>query len=142
MSSKGPIRDRRSRVTGRRPHGALRRATRRSRGWLPSRLVQLLDSRTAAARLIVAAVGAAVLRLTTACGSGATTPAAAPAAPATVADTAAQAADGHSGHSGHAGMAGMGSTGLELYAVQTGTLGVVVTDGEGRVLYGSDADQT
>ena len=36
----------------------------------------------------------------------------------------------------------MGSTDLELYAVQTGTLGVVVTDGEGRVLYGSDADQT
>ena len=35
----------------------------------------------------------------------------------------------------------MGSTGLELYAVQTGTLGVVVTDGEGRVLYGSDGDQ-
>jgi predicted lipoprotein with Yx(FWY)xxD motif len=35
----------------------------------------------------------------------------------------------------------MGSADLELYAVQTGTLGVVVTDGEGRVLYGSDADQ-
>ena len=101
--------------------------------------MQLLNSRTAAARLIVAAVGAAVLSLATACGSGATTPAAAPAAPATVADTAAQAADGHVGHGG---MAGMGSTDLELYAVQTGTLGVVVTDGEGRVLYGSDADQT
>ena len=109
------------------------------RGWLPSRLVQLLNSRTAAARLIVAAAGVAVLSLATACGSGATTPAAAPAAPATVADTAAQAADGHGGHGG---MAGMGSTDLELYAVQTGTLGVVVTDGEGRVLYGSDADQT
>ncbi len=102
--------------------------------------MQLLNFRTAAARLIVAAAGAAVLSLATACGSGATTPAAAPAAPATVADTAAaQAAEGHSGH---AGMAGMGSTDLELYAVQTGTLGVVVTDGEGRVLYGSDADQT
>ena len=139
MSSKGPIGDRPSRVTGRRPHGVLRRATRRSRGWLPSRLVQLLNSRTAAARLIVAAACAAVLSLATACGSGATTPAAAPAAPATVADTAAQSADGHNGHGG---MAGMGSTDLELYAVQTGTLGVVVTDGEGRVLYGSDADQT
>ena len=138
MSPKGAISDRRSRMTGRRPHGALRRATRRSGGWLPSRLVQLLNSRTAAARLIVAAAGAAVLSLAAACGSGATTPAAAPAAPATIAD-AAQSADGHNGHSG---MAGMGSTGLELYAVQTGTLGVVVTDGEGRVLYGSDADQT
>ena len=98
--------------------------------------MQLLNSRTAAARLIIAAAGAAVLSLATACGSGGTTPAAAPAAPATVADTAAHAADGHGG------MAGMGSTDLELYAVQTGTLGVVVTDGEGRVLYGSDADQT
>ena len=101
--------------------------------------MQLLNSRTAAARLIVAAAGVAVLSLATACGSGATTPPAAPAPPATVADTAAQSADGHNGHGG---MAGMGSTGLELYAVQTGTLGVVVTDGEGRVLYGSDADQT
>jgi predicted lipoprotein with Yx(FWY)xxD motif len=41
-----------------------------------------------------------------------------------------------------AGMSGMGSGELELYAVQTGALGVVVTDGEGRVLYGSDGDQT
>ena len=102
--------------------------------------MQLLNFRTAATRPLVAAAGVAALSLATACGSGATTPAAAPAAPVTVADTAAaQAAEGHSGH---AGMAGMGSTDLELYAVQTGTLGVVVTDGEGRVLYGSDGDQT
>ncbi len=101
--------------------------------------MQLLNSRTAAARLIIAAAGSAVLSLTTACGSGGTTPAAAPAAASTVADTAAQAAGGHAGHGG---MAGMGSNGLELWAVQTGTLGVVVTDGEGRVLYGSNADQT
>ena len=102
--------------------------------------MQLLNFRTATARLIVAATGVAALSLATACGSGATTPAAAPAAPATVADTAAaQAAEGHDGHGG---MAGMGSNDLELWAVQTGTLGIVVTDGEGRVLYGSDADQT
>jgi predicted lipoprotein with Yx(FWY)xxD motif len=100
--------------------------------------VQLLNFRNSAARLLVAAAGAAVLSLATACGPGASQPAAAPAAPVTSDDdtAAAQAADGHSG------MAGMGSNDLELYAVQTGTLGVVVTDGEGRVLYGSDADQT
>ncbi|MBL8926098.1 MAG: hypothetical protein JNM77_07650 [Pseudonocardia sp.] len=101
--------------------------------------MHLLNSWTAPARLILAAAGAAVLSLATACGSGATTPAAVPAAPATVAGTAAQAAEGHGGHGG---MAGMGSNELELYAVQTGTLGVIVTDGEGRVLYGSDADRT
>ena len=101
--------------------------------------MQLRNSWAAAARLIIAAAGVAVVSLATACGSGATPPAAPPAAAATVADTAAQAAGGHAGHGG---MAGMGSNGLELWAVQTGTLGVVVTDGEGRVLYGSDADQT
>jgi predicted lipoprotein with Yx(FWY)xxD motif len=39
-----------------------------------------------------------------------------------------------------AGMPGMGSGGVELYAVQTGTLGIVVTDGAGRLLYGSAGD--
>jgi predicted lipoprotein with Yx(FWY)xxD motif len=101
--------------------------------------VQLLTFRSAVARLLTGAAGVAVLCLATACGSGAAPPAAAPAAPVTFDDTAGQAASGHSGHSG---MAGMGSNDLELYAVQTGTLGVIVTDGEGRVLYGSDADQT
>jgi predicted lipoprotein with Yx(FWY)xxD motif len=38
------------------------------------------------------------------------------------------------------GMPGMGSGGVELYAVQTGTLGIVATDGAGRLLYGSAAD--
>ena len=105
--------------------------------------MQLLNFRNSAARLLVAAAGMAVLSFATACGSGATPPTAAPAAPATSDNTAvAHAAEGQSGHAGMAGMAGMGSNDLELYAVQTGTLGVVVTDGEGRVLYGSDADQT
>lgn len=40
---------------------------------------------------------------------------------------------------GHAGHGGDGGGGLELYAVQA-AFGTVVTDGEGRVLYGSDQD--
>ena len=90
-------------------------------------------SRTAVARLLGAAVCVATLGLSTACGSS-TAPAAPPAAPVTVDEAAGQAATGHGGHSGHSGSSAAGSTDLELYAVQTGTLGVVVTDGEGRVL--------
>jgi predicted lipoprotein with Yx(FWY)xxD motif len=99
-----------------------------------------LTTRTAAGRLLGAAVCAAALGLATACGSG-TAPAQSPAAPVTFTDTAGQPAAGHGGHAGHAGHGGTGATELELYAVQTGTLGVVVTDGEGRVLYGSSGDQ-
>ena len=90
--------------------------------------------------LLGAAACVAALGLATACGSS-PAPAASPAAPVTFTDTAGQAAAGHSGHSGHTGQSGQGSTELELYAVQTGTLGVVVTDGQGRVLYGSASDQ-
>jgi len=98
-------------------------------------------SRTAVARLLGAATCVAALGLSTACGSS-TAPAAPPAAPVTVDEAAGQAATGHGGgHSGHSGSSAAGSTDLELYAVQTGTLGVVVTDGEGRVLYGSAGDQ-
>ena len=42
--------------------------------------------------------------------------------------------------SGMSGMHGEAPGGVQLYAVQTGPLGVVVTDGEGRVLYGSHQD--
>jgi len=98
-------------------------------------------SRTAVARLLGAATCVAALGLSTACGSS-TAPAAPPAAPVTVDEAAGQAATGHGGgHSGHSGSYAAGSTDLELYAVQTGTLGVVVTDGQGRVLYGSAGDQ-
>ena len=83
----------------------------------------------------------ATLGLSTACGSSPAT-AAPPPAPVAVDDAAGLAATGHGGgHSGHSGSYAAGSTDLELYAVQTGTLGVVVTDGEGRVLYGSAGDQ-
>lgn len=105
--------------------------------WLASPLVQRLLSRTTGTRLLGAAACVAALGLATACGSG-TAPAAAPAAPVTFDKTAGRADAGHSGHSGHSSA---GSTDLELYAVQTGDLGVVVTDGEGRVLYGSAGDQ-
>ena len=97
-------------------------------------------SRTAVARLLGAAACVAALGLSTSCGSS-TAPAAPPAAPVTFDEAAGQAATGHGGHSGHSGSSAAGSTDLELYAVQTGTLGVVVTDGEGRVLYGSAGDQ-
>lgn len=83
------------------------------------------------ARLLGAAACVAALGLATACG-GASAPAAPP-----VAISAAPSADPH------AGMAGMGhgaQGGLELYAVQTGPLGVVVTDGSGRLVYGSGGD--
>lgn len=98
-------------------------------------------SRRTAARLLGVAACTVALGLSAACGSG-TAPTAPPNAPVTFTDTAGQAAAGHSGHSGHSGGAATGPTELELYAVQTGTLGIVVTDGAGRVLYGSSGDQT
>jgi predicted lipoprotein with Yx(FWY)xxD motif len=99
-----------------------------------------------AARLLGTATCVAVLGLTTACGGGSAPPApSAATAPAGGAAAASQAAAGHAmpgmESGGHA-MPGMGSGGLELYAVQTGPLGVVVTDGEGRLVYGSEQDMT
>ena len=99
-------------------------------------------SRTAVARLLGAAACVAALGLATACGSS-TAPTAAPGAPVTFDEAAGQAAT----RSQRSRCRPLGplrqpaSTELELYAVQTGTLGVVVTDGEGRVLYGSAGDQ-
>ena len=81
------------------------------------------------------------LGLVTACG-GTSAPPASPAAVAAPASDAAAAGHGAAGHGGGHAMPGMGSGGLELYAVQTGNLGVVVTDGQGRLVYGSDGDMT
>jgi predicted lipoprotein with Yx(FWY)xxD motif len=92
-------------------------------------------------RLLGASVCAVALGLAAACGSSS-----APAAPSASALPApasnAPAAQGHDmpGMTGMEGMPGMSNNAVELYAVQTGTLGVVVTDGSGRVLYGSDQD--
>jgi predicted lipoprotein with Yx(FWY)xxD motif len=94
-------------------------------------------SRMAVPRLLGAVACVATLGLTVACGSS-TAPTASPAAPVTFGETAGQAAAGHSGHNGRSGHS---ASELELYAVQTGTLGIVVTDGGGRVLYGSAGDQ-
>lgn len=66
----------------------------------------------------------------TACGAAPATQAPEPAAPADHADAT------HGGHAGH----GSDPSTLSLWAVQSGPLGVVATDGNGRVLYRSDAD--
>ncbi|MHA6794429.1 hypothetical protein ACVGVM_13110 [Pseudonocardia bannensis] len=48
---------------------------------------------------------------------------------------------GHGAHGGHGESGGSGGgPGLELWAVQSGPLGVVVTDGAGRLLYRSAKD--
>jgi predicted lipoprotein with Yx(FWY)xxD motif len=98
------------------------------------------------------AVSAAVLGVSAAFGGGhsdTVTPSAGHAAPASAVQAAAPVAPVapavDPGTDGATGMAGMGGTsmesdGLALYAVQTGTLGVVATDGAGRLLYGSDGD--
>ena len=90
-------------------------------------------------RLLAATTCAAGLGLAAACGGGSSAPAGTPApAPA-----AAPTADPHAGMDGMGGMEGMAhgeGGGVELYAVQTGPLGVVVVDGRGRLLYGSMKD--
>jgi predicted lipoprotein with Yx(FWY)xxD motif len=81
-------------------------------------------------------VCALALGLAAACGGPS-----APAAPTVASPAPASSADGNTagGHSGH--QMGEGDAGgVQLYAVQTGPLGVVVTDGEGRLLYGSEQD--
>jgi predicted lipoprotein with Yx(FWY)xxD motif len=56
--------------------------------------------------------------------------------------TAAAAPEAHGGHGGHGG--GHGSDAVvpapTLYAVQTGPLGIILTDGSGHLMYRSDAD--
>ncbi|MCW2719398.1 hypothetical protein [Pseudonocardia sp.] len=79
----------------------------------------------------------ATLLATAACGS----PAASTTAPVSGAAAASRAAGGHSGHSAGMGGTDMGADGaVELWAVQTGPFGVIVTDGAGRMLYRSDTD--
>ena len=78
---------------------------------------------------LVAVIAAALVGLA-GCGS-----APAPAAPPAAEPTA--DGGGHGGHGGHGGGAADGQ--LELWAVQT-SLGVVVTDGTGDLIYRSDRD--
>lgn len=126
----------------------------RPEAWLPSLIVPPPTSRSA--RLLGAATCTAVLGLTAACGGGAAPPASSAPTPTNAAAAASQAAAANGGRaaaandgqampgmeSGGHSMPGMGSGGLELYAVQTGPLGVIVTDGEGRLVYGSEQDMT
>ncbi|GAA3091994.1 hypothetical protein GCM10010464_64720 [Pseudonocardia yunnanensis] len=61
----------------------------------------------------------------------------APAAPPAAAPSAAQQPGEHGEHGGHQGHE---SSAPALWAVQTGPLGVVTTDGSGHLMYRSDAD--
>ncbi len=101
------------------------------------------------ARLLGAASCTAALGLAAACG-GASAPASSAAGPSAAAAAPSHGAAGHGAQSGHGGQSGQGgqaghsghggSGKVELYAVQTGGLGIVVTDGSGRLVYGSGAD--
>lgn len=88
-----------------------------------------MTPRPATIRPALGALLAAMLLVTAACGS-----APAPAAP----DPHPEGTDMNREMSGD--MGGMHMGGTALWAVQTGPLGVVVTDGSGRMLYRSDAD--
>jgi predicted lipoprotein with Yx(FWY)xxD motif len=83
-------------------------------------------------------VGVAVLLVPLALGGCGTAHTAAPAATAAPAPLLVAASDG-TGHAGHGAAAG-GAGPVQLYAVQTGPLGAIATDGAGRLLYRSDAD--
>ena len=97
-------------------------------------------------RLLGAAACVAALGMASACASGSSAPTDPAAARISAAPTAAPQAGaddmgGMAGMDGMSGMPGMAPPGtVELYAVQTGPLGIVVTDGQGRVLYGSVSD--
>jgi predicted lipoprotein with Yx(FWY)xxD motif len=81
--------------------------------------------------------GLAALAALTACSAQ---PVAQPVpAAATASATGAPPAGGHAEHGAH-GAHGAAAPGVELWAVQSGPLGVVVTDGEGQLLYRSDLD--
>ncbi len=93
-------------------------------------------------RVLLAPATAAALIGLAGCGSGST-----PAAPAPA--TAQPNGGGHAGMEGMEGMEGMDHGGgghsaangeVELWAVQSGPLGVVVTDGTGQLFYRSDND--
>jgi predicted lipoprotein with Yx(FWY)xxD motif len=88
--------------------------------------------RSFAHRIVLATAGSAILLGAVACGGGA-----APAQDAATPPTSAAMGDsGHAaGHGGHGG-----GPAPSLFAVQTGPLGVVVTDGSGRLVYRSAAD--
>lgn len=88
--------------------------------------------RSAVLRAATVCIGSVALLGAVACGAGAP-PEADPAA----ATTSQAPAEGQAGHGGHGG-AGVPSP--ALYAVQTAPLGVILTDGSGRLIYRSATD--
>ncbi len=96
-----------------------------------------MPTRPETRRGVLLALAASVLLAASACGNSA------PAQPAAAAPPpAAPATHDMNGvpMSGDMGGMQMGNGGTELWAVQTGPLGVIVTDGTGHMLYRSDAD--
>jgi predicted lipoprotein with Yx(FWY)xxD motif len=92
-------------------------------------------TRSPLSRLLSAPLLLVVLVGATACGGAQP---AAPSAPEAAA-TAMPMPEDHAGHGGHGGH-GSGPA-PALYAVQTGPLGVVLTDGSGHLIYRSDTDR-
>jgi predicted lipoprotein with Yx(FWY)xxD motif len=104
-----------------------------------SPLSHLTPARLSSRRVAAAAIGSVTLLGAVACGGSAPEHAGhdtATPSPSAAADAGGQAG-GHGGHGGH-GDAGVPAP--ALYAVQTGPLGVVLTDGSGRLVYRSAAD--
>jgi predicted lipoprotein with Yx(FWY)xxD motif len=101
----------------------------------PSRVRSTLSRAAAASAGLVLLLGAV------ACGSG-SAPAADPAAEqshgAHGADGGNSAEGGHGAESGHGGHGGVAAP--TLYAVQTGPLGIILTDGSGHPIYRSNSD--
>ena len=98
-------------------------------------------TRSALSRFLSAPVLAVMILGAAACGASEPAESAAPAATAMP-----EGHSGHGGQSGHGGHGGQGGPGSPvvpaptLYAVQTGPLGIILTDGSGHLIYRSDAD--
>ncbi|HLU59643.1 MAG TPA: hypothetical protein VKZ81_29620 [Pseudonocardia sp.] len=98
-------------------------------------------TRSALFRMIFGLLCGLVLVGATACGGAEPESAADPSpAPSAAADGPDGGHDGGHGGAHGSGHGGHGGPAPALFAVQTGPLGVVVTDGSGRLVYRSDAD--
>jgi predicted lipoprotein with Yx(FWY)xxD motif len=93
-------------------------------------------TRSALSRVLAGPVLLAALIGASACGASE------PAQPAAPEPAATAAPDGHDAHGGHGGHGSADGPAPALYAVQTGPLGVVLTDGAGHLMYRSDSDRT
>ncbi len=91
-------------------------------------------SRSALSRFLAVPVLLVMLAGSAACGTSEPAEPPAPEAAATAAP------GGHGAHGGHGGHGSPEVPAPTLYAVQTGPLGIVLTDGSGHLMYRSDAD--